>query len=64
MHGKLINVSKYAYAHWEMEVKEITFRIFSVSREGPLDEKYATTGAGLYLGTSTVGRIVAVGFLL
>lgn len=38
--------------------------MFSVSSAGPLDEKYATAGAGLYLGTSTVGRIVAVGFLL
>jgi hypothetical protein len=37
--------------------------MFSVSWAGPLDEKYATTGAGLYLGTSTVGRIVALGFL-
>lgn len=37
--------------------------MFSVSSPGPLDEKYATTGAGLYPGTSTVGRIVAVGFL-
>lgn len=37
--------------------------MFSVSCAGPLDEKYATTGAGLRLRTSTVGRIVAIGFL-
>lgn len=37
--------------------------MFSVKAPGPLDEKYATTGAGLYFGTSTVDRIVAVGFL-
>ncbi len=43
--------------------KKITFRMFSVSCEGPLDENTATTGAGLYLGTSIVGRIVALGFL-
>ena len=42
---------------------KITFRMFSVSCEGPLDENTATAGAGLYLGTSTVGRIVALGFL-
>jgi hypothetical protein len=38
-------------------------RMFSVRLEGPLDEKEATIGAGRYLGTSIVGRIVAVGFL-
>lgn len=38
--------------------------MFSVGNPGPLDEKYATTGAGLCLGMVTVGRIVAVGFLL
>jgi hypothetical protein len=37
--------------------------MFSVRLEGPLDEKDATIGAGLYLETSVVGRIVAVGFL-
>lgn len=41
----------------------ITFKMFSVRGEGPLAEKYATTGAGLDLGTSIVGRIVALGFL-
>ena len=42
----------------------MTLRIFSVSCAGPLDEKYAMTGAGLFLKTSAVGRIEAVGFLL
>jgi len=37
--------------------------MFSVRLEGPLDEKDATIGEGLYLATSAVGRIVAVGFL-
>lgn len=32
--------------------------------EGPLEEKLGTTGAGLYFGTTTVGKIVATGFLL
>lgn len=41
----------------------MTLRMFSVSCAGPMDEKYAITGAGLCLGTSTVGRIVALGFL-
>lgn len=38
--------------------------MFSVRLEGPLDENDATIGAGLYLGISIVGRIVAVGFLV
>lgn len=38
--------------------------MFSVSCAGPLDEKKATVGAGLYFGTSTAGRIVAVGYLI
>jgi hypothetical protein len=37
--------------------------MFSVYCPGPLEEKYATVGAGLYRGTSRVGRMVAVGFL-
>lgn len=36
----------------------------SVSPPGPRAEKYATTGAGLYPVTSTVGRMVATGFLI
>ena len=40
-----------------------TLRMFSVRLEGPLDEKEATIGEGLYLLTSVVERIVAVGFL-
>lgn len=40
-----------------------TLRIFSVRPPGPLEEKGATTGAGLNLGTTFVGSIVAVGFL-
>lgn len=35
--------------------------MFSVSPLGPLEEKYATTGAGLKFEISDVGRIVAVG---
>ena len=35
----------------------------SVSVPGPLEEKSAIIGAGLKLGTSNVGSIVAVGFL-
>ena len=37
--------------------------MFSVRPEGPLDEKDATIGEGLYPVTSVVARIVAVGFL-
>lgn len=37
--------------------------MFSVSSPGPLDEKSATTGAGLNLSTATAERIDAVGFL-
>jgi hypothetical protein len=37
--------------------------MFIVSYDGPLAEKYATAGAGLYSVTATVGRIVATGFL-
>lgn len=48
---------------WENIGKKNTLRMFSVRLEGPLDEKDATTGEGLYLTTSAVGRIVAVGFL-
>lgn len=38
-------------------------RIFLEMEAGPLDEKYATVGAGLYCDTTVVGRIVATGFL-
>ena len=41
----------------------MTLIIFSVIWAGPLDEKTATTGAGFCAWISTVGRIVAVGFL-
>lgn len=37
--------------------------MFSVRPEGPLEEKDATIGEGLYLLTSAIGRIVAVEFL-
>lgn len=40
-----------------------TLRMFSVRVPGPLEEKYATTGAGLNHATSTVGVKVAAGFL-
>lgn len=33
------------------------------SVDGPLEEKYATTGAGLYFVTVTVASIVPTGFL-
>ena len=46
-----------------MKKKKSTLRMTSVRLEGPLDDKDATTGEGLCLGTSTVGRIVAVGLL-
>ena len=59
LRGKQISTQKHS-----CKCKKITLRMFSVSSAGPLDEKNATAGAGLYLGTSTVGRIVAVGFLL
>lgn len=51
------------YYEVECVCQRITLRIFSVSCPGPLEEKYATTGAGLHSGTSTAGKIVAVGFL-
>lgn len=35
-----------------------------VMLEGPLEEKYATEGAGVNFSTVTVGRIVATGSLL
>lgn len=38
--------------------------MFSVREAGPLDEKNATTGAGLVGLTSTVGTIVTVGLLV
>ncbi|KAF9686691.1 hypothetical protein SADUNF_Sadunf02G0015600 [Salix dunnii] len=38
-------------------------RIFFEREEGPLDEKYAIVGAGLYCDTTVLGRIVATGFL-
>lgn len=38
-------------------------RIFLEREEGPLDEKYAIVGAGLYCDTTVLGRIVATGFL-
>lgn len=44
-------------------VKIRTLRIFSVSPPGPLEEKVATTGAGLECLISFAGSIVAVGFL-
>lgn len=56
--------SKFQPKNIAASERKITLRMFSVSSAGPLDEKYATAGAGLYLGTLTVGRIVAVGFLL
>lgn len=37
--------------------------MFGEMYEGPLDEKYATAGAGLYSVTVAVGKIVATGFL-
>lgn len=37
--------------------------MFLVRGEGPLAEKYAIAGAGLYFVTETVGNIVATGFL-
>lgn len=46
-----------------MEKQMMTLRMFSVIALGPLDEKIATTGAGLVLGTTAVGRMVAVGYL-
>ncbi|RYQ95077.1 hypothetical protein Ahy_B08g090082 isoform B [Arachis hypogaea] len=36
---------------------------YIIRTEGPLDEKDATIGEGLYLVASLVARIVAVGFL-
>lgn len=41
----------------------LTLRMASVRPPGPLEEKYATTGAGLKPTTSNVGRMLAVGFL-
>ena len=38
-------------------------RIFFGMVEGPLDEKYAMVGAGLYFVGDVVGKIVATGFL-
>jgi hypothetical protein len=41
----------------------LAFSMLFVAAEGPLDEKYAIVGAGLYLVTVSVGKIVATGFL-
>lgn len=41
----------------------LAFSMLFVAAEGPLDEKYATVGAGLYFVTVSVGKIVATGFL-
>ena len=46
-----------------MSLYIITLRIFFESAEGPLLEKIATIGAGLYLIIVAVGRIVPIGLL-
>jgi cellulose synthase/poly-beta-1,6-N-acetylglucosamine synthase-like glycosyltransferase len=43
--------------------KIFTLMRFLVCPDGPLEEKYATMGAGLYFVTVTVGKMVATGFL-
>ncbi|KAF2297961.1 hypothetical protein GH714_006773 [Hevea brasiliensis] len=44
-------------------IRDFALRMFLVMEEGPLAEKYATAGAGLYFVTAVVGKIVATGFL-
>uniref|UniRef100_A0A6N2K354 Uncharacterized protein n=1 Tax=Salix viminalis TaxID=40686 RepID=A0A6N2K354_SALVM len=51
------------YSHIYPGRTGFAFRIFLEREEGPLDEKYATVGAGLYCDTTVLGRIVATGFL-
>lgn len=53
-----LNVSRRQTRFWAN-----TLRMFSVRLLGPLEEKDATTGAGLYLSMPTVGKMVAVGLL-